>query len=118
ARQYFNHGSGRARTMIKHRRPPKVRQLLPLGALGMNVISLASGLGFGWPFFIPGLAYFGACLTGGALLAVTQRDLAGCAAGPAAIIMHHGWAAGFIWRALCASLSKTPRNAASRAALH
>ncbi len=109
ARQYFNHGSGRAKTMLKHRRPPKVRQLLPLGALGMNVLSLASGLGFGWFFFLPFIAYAGACLTGGIFLAISQRDPAGCAAGPAAMIMHQSWAAGFVYRLLRASTSKTSR---------
>jgi succinoglycan biosynthesis protein ExoA len=109
ARQYFNHGSGRARTMLKHRRLPKLRQLLPLGALGMNTLSLASGVGFGWPFFLPALAYVGACLTGGALLAFSERDPAGCAAGFAAMIMHQSWAAGFVYRAICVSASKASR---------
>lgn len=117
ARQYFNHGSGRARTMLKHRRPPKVRQLLPLGALGMNMLSLASGLGFGWPFLLPSLAYAAACLTGGVSLAISQRDPAGCAAGPAAMIMHQSWAAGFIHQLLWASRSRTPRIPVSGEAL-
>ncbi len=97
ARQYFNHGSGRARTMLKHRSRPKVRQLLPLGAFGMNILSLASGLGLGWPFLLPALAYAGACLTGGLVLASTKRDPAACASGLAAIAMHQSWAAGFIY---------------------
>jgi succinoglycan biosynthesis protein ExoA len=117
ARQYFNHGAGRARTMLKHRHPPKIRQLLPLGALGMNMLSLASGLGLGWPFFLPSLAYAGACLSGGLYLAISRRDLAGCAAGPAAIIMHQSWAAGFICRALRVSISKSFRLPASSEAL-
>ena len=116
ARQYFNHGSGRARTMFKHRRPPKVRQLLPLGALGVNVLSLASGIGFGWPFFLPSLAYAGACLTGGSFLALSERDPAGCAAGPAAMIMHQSWAAGFIFRAFRVLVSKA-RSSVSKEAL-
>jgi succinoglycan biosynthesis protein ExoA len=118
ARQYFNHGSGRARTMLKHRCPPKIRQLLPLGSLGMNVVSLASGLGFGWPFFLPGLAYMGACLAGGLFLALSERDPAGCAAGPAAIIMHQSWAAGFIYRAFRNSVSQAPSIPASEKVLH
>jgi succinoglycan biosynthesis protein ExoA len=108
ARQYFNHGSGRARTMLKHRRPPKIRQLLPLGALGMNVISLALGLGLGWPFLLPGLVYMGACLTGGVVLAFSERDIAGCAAGPAAMVMHQSWAVGFIYRAFRVAISRVP----------
>jgi succinoglycan biosynthesis protein ExoA len=117
ARQYFNHGSGRARTMLKHRQPPKVRQLLPLGALGMNMFCLASGLGFGWPFLLPSIAYVGVCLTGGLFLAASERDPAGCAAGLAAIIMHQSWAAGFTYRALRVSTFKTPRVPVSEEAL-
>jgi succinoglycan biosynthesis protein ExoA len=109
ARQYFNYGSGRAKTMLKHRRVPKIRQMLPLGALGMNVVGLASGLGFGWPFFLPSLVYVAACLSGGLFLAASTRDPAGCAAGPAAMIMHQSWAAGFVYRLLRVSTSKASR---------
>lgn len=106
ARQYFNHGSGRAKTMLKHRRPPKVRQLLPLGALGMNIASIASSLGFGWLFLLPSLGYAAACLSAGLFLAVSKRDPAGCAAGPAAMVMHQSWAAGFVYRILRVSVFK------------
>jgi succinoglycan biosynthesis protein ExoA len=116
ARQYFNHGSGRARTMLKHRRPPKVRQLLPLGVLTTNMLSVPLGLGFGWPFFLPSLAYIGACLTGGVVLALSGRDSAGCAAGPAAMVMHQSWAAGFVYRAVRISASKIFRTQLSKEA--
>jgi succinoglycan biosynthesis protein ExoA len=99
ARQYFNHGSGRARTMFKHRRILKIRQSLPLATLGMNVFSLASGLAFGWPFFLPGLAYIGGCMSWGVFLSVSERDPAGWVGGLAAMIMHQCWAAGFSYRA-------------------
>lgn len=118
ARQYFNHGSGRARTLIKHRRRPKIRQLLPLGALGLNVLSLAAGLSFGWPFFLPSLAYVGACLFGGMSLAVLERDPAGCAAGPAAMVMHQSWATGFICRVFRVVVSEAPPTPSSREALY
>ncbi|MBR1279660.1 glycosyltransferase family 2 protein [Bradyrhizobium sp. AUGA SZCCT0283] len=117
ARQYFNHGSGRARTMFKHRRPPKIRQLLPLGALGMNALSLVSGLGLGWPFFLPSLAYMGACLTGGVFLAFSGRDPAGFAAGPAAMVMHQSWAAGFVYMAFRVTVSKASPIRASEEVL-
>jgi succinoglycan biosynthesis protein ExoA len=94
--------------MLKHRSRPKVRQLLPLGAFGMNMLSLASGLGFGWPFFLPALAYTGACLTGGLILASTKRDPAASASGLAAIAMHQSWAAGFIYRIIRVSVSRKP----------
>jgi succinoglycan biosynthesis protein ExoA len=111
ARQYFNHGSGRARTMLKHRRPPKVRQMLPVVALGMNVLSLAAGIGLGWPFLLPSVAYVGACLSGGLLLAASERDPAACAAGLAAITMHQSWATGFVYTVLRVSISKASRSA-------
>ena len=109
ARQYFNHGSGRARTMLKHHRAPKVRQMLPVAALGMNVLSVASGLGLGWPFLLPSVAYVGACLSGGLLLAATERDPAACAAGLAAMTMHHSWATGFMYKVLRVSVSRASR---------
>jgi succinoglycan biosynthesis protein ExoA len=83
----------------------------------MNTLSLASGLGFGWPFFLPTLAYVGACLTGGAFLALSKRDPAGCAAGLAAMIMHQSWAAGFVYRAFCVSASRASRVSLSKEAV-
>src|SRR5262249_14985020 len=96
ARQYFNHGSGRARTMFKHRSPPKVRQLLPVAALVGNLCSVTFGVGFGWPFFLPILVYLGTCPAWSGLRARSERDPACLASGPAAMIMHHSWAAGFV----------------------
>jgi succinoglycan biosynthesis protein ExoA len=116
ARQYFNHGSGRARTMFKHRAVPKIRQLLPLVTLGMNVFSLASGLAFGWFFFLPTIAYIGACTGWGMFSALSERDAAGSAGGLAAMIMHQSWAAGFVYRAFRVSASKASRVSASNAA--
>lgn len=110
ARQYFNHGSGRARTMFKHRRMLNLRQSLPLATLGMNVISLASGLAFGWPFFLPGIAYIGGCMTWGAFLSVSERDPAGWVSGLAALIMHQSWAAGFSYRAFRIAASHATRR--------
>jgi succinoglycan biosynthesis protein ExoA len=71
----------------------------------------------GWFFVLPSLAYVGACLTGGILLALSERDPAGCAAGLAAIIMHQSWAAGFVWRAFRVSVSKASRISLSKEAL-
>jgi len=106
ARQYFNHGAGRARTMFKHRNPPKLRQLLPLAASGMNLCSVVLGISVGWPFFLPALAYLGACTAWGGVLAQSEGDLACLASGPAAMIMHHGWAAGFVCMAIRLTIRK------------
>lgn len=117
ARQYFNHGSGRARTMFKHRYPPKIRQLLPVAVLGMNVASLATGLGLGWPFFLPAIAYAGTCMTWGMLLAVSDRDPAVTVSGLAAMIMHQSWAVGFAFRSLRIGARRIARLIIDRRAL-
>ncbi|MGJ4951798.1 glycosyltransferase family 2 protein [Bradyrhizobium sp. HKCCYLS20291] len=117
ARQYFNHGSGRAKTMLKHRQQPKLRQMLPLGALGMNVTGIALSCVFGGLFLLPSALYAGGCLAAGAWLAVVNRDVAGCAAGPAAMIMHQSWAAGFGYRVLRSWRSRTARIKVERRAL-
>jgi succinoglycan biosynthesis protein ExoA len=113
ARQYFNHGSGRAKTMLKHRRAPRLRQMLPLAVLGMNLLGAASAIGFGWLSLVPSMLYGGACLIGGVCLAIVKRDLAACAAGPAAMIMHQSWAAGFSHRVVSSLLSRAPQIAVS-----
>ena len=65
--------------------------------------------------FLPAFAYVGACLTGGVLLASTQRDPAGCAAGLAAMAMHQSWAAGFIYRIFARiSFQSVPRASIHR----
>jgi succinoglycan biosynthesis protein ExoA len=99
-RQYFKHGSGRARTMFKHRRLPQMRQVLPITALGTNLISLAAGIGFGWPFFLPGFVYLGTCAIWGGVLARSERDAACIGSGVAAVIMHHSWAVGFLYQSV------------------
>jgi len=99
-RQYFKHGSGRARTMFKHRRLPQMRQVLPLTALGTNLVSFAAGIGFGWPFFLPGIVYLGTCAIWGGVLARSERDPACIGSGVAAVIMHHSWAAGFLYQSV------------------
>jgi succinoglycan biosynthesis protein ExoA len=94
-KQYFKHGSGRAKTLVTHRVMPKVRQLAPIVILGGVVggaalmpLNLYSGL-------LP-LAYFLACLAWGAAAALKQRDVWLLAMAPAAVAMHLGWGAGFL----------------------
>ncbi|HLH93088.1 MAG TPA: glycosyltransferase family 2 protein [Xanthobacteraceae bacterium] len=108
ASQYFKYGSGRARTMFKHRCPPKLRQALPLAVLGTNVASAILGVGAGWIFLSPLLAYATLCLAWSVMLAGSRRDAACLASGLAAAVMHHGWATGFVYRS--AQLLAAPRS--------
>jgi succinoglycan biosynthesis protein ExoA len=96
ARQYFAHGSGRARTVLKHRARLQLRQVLPIGALAVNLSSVVLGVVAGWPFFTPVVVYIAACLGWGIVLALSERDTACLASGLGAAVIHNSWAAGFI----------------------
>jgi succinoglycan biosynthesis protein ExoA len=100
ARQYFKHGAGRASTLLKHRTPPGVRQMLPVAAMIACLLSL--GLAILHPAFLAVPAgYGGACTAWGLMLAAWQRQACLILAGPAAITMHMSWAVGFVHRLCC-----------------
>jgi len=92
-KQYFSYGKGRARTVLKHYTPLKVRQAAPL-AIAPAVAGLALAPFF-WAFAIPALLWIAASLSLGVIVGLKQRDAAAFASGPAAMIMHLAWSAGF-----------------------
>jgi glycosyltransferase involved in cell wall biosynthesis len=94
ARQYFRYGAGRARTLLKHRRLPTLRPVLPfLGAVGGAVLTATSFL---HPLTLPAL---GAYL----FLCAIEAIRVGRRAGPTAIplvaaifpVLHLAHASGF-----------------------
>ncbi|WP_309089836.1 glycosyltransferase family 2 protein [Phenylobacterium sp.] len=95
-KQYFSYGKGRARTVLKHFTPLKIRQTLPL-AVAPAVASLAAAPFF-WAFAVPALVWMAAALSFGLLLGVRKRDPAAALSGVAAMIMHLAWSAGFWWQ--------------------
>ena len=96
-RQYFNYGMGRAKTLFKHGKRPKLRQSLPLGVAPAVVLAALAPLN---PIFaLPALAWAGLCLAYGAALGFRAKSFCAAMSGVAAIIMHFGWSAGFIWAA-------------------
>jgi succinoglycan biosynthesis protein ExoA len=95
ARQYFRHGAGRARTLLKHRLKPRPRQMAPVVALGLCLAGLLA-LPVLPAFSLPALAYPLGCCGWGAVQAVRQRDPWLLAAGPALVTMHLSWALGFL----------------------
>jgi succinoglycan biosynthesis protein ExoA len=113
AQQYYQHGTGRARTLRKHHLRPRLRQAAPAGMLGACVAALAIA-----PFapepaaFV--LLYPGACLGWGAAQAARQGRPALLLAGAALVTMHLAWAAGFLrglmrkYAAAPATVSSTP----------
>lgn len=92
-KQYFSYGRGRARTVLKHYTPLKVRQAVPL-AIAPAVASLALAPVF-LPFAIPALMWMAAALGLGLVVGLKKRDPAALASGVAAMIMHLAWSAGF-----------------------
>lgn len=104
ARQYWNYGRGRARTVRKHHLRPRLRQLAPavnlallLAGAALILAGLATGqgglvaAGAVWP-----LLYAGLLLSASLWMALKHRDPAGLWAGPALAAMHLPWGAGFL----------------------
>lgn len=97
ARQYWNYGGGRARTVWKHRLKPRPRQMLPVVNLAFLLASLALA-----PVYPPlaayPLAYLLALCAVSLVCAAELRSAAGLWAGPALGTMHCAWGGGFLAR--------------------
>lgn len=108
ARQYLNFGAGRARTLLKHRRKPRLRQVVMIGVAPAVAMAAFAPVFLG--FALPFLLWLGACLAAALRLAVSENRLGALGAAPLAAIMHLAWSAGF-WR----QLLMRPRVAAQTA---
>ncbi|MEM1105047.1 MAG: glycosyltransferase family 2 protein [Pseudomonadota bacterium] len=95
ARQYFNYGKGRARTLLKHKIRPRPRQVFPVLNTAALIASLAAAPVFPLALVYP-LAYALALAGASAWLTVKHRSACALLAGPAAGIMHIAWSAGFL----------------------
>ena len=106
-RQYVNYGAGRARTILKHRALPKIRQLAPAAVLPAALLALAT------PVLraaaVPLLIWAGFCLVYGIVLGLRTKSCAAAASGLAAMIMHVAWSVGF-WMSLLRELFGTRRR--------
>jgi len=116
ARQYYNHGRGRGRTVMRHRLIPKLRQMLPPAALLGTTGGLALSL-LHPAFMIVPLTYLAICHGFALVSAVRERDSCLLAAGFAAMIMHFAWSFGFL-RSIAAGLVTRIGNAAEGEAQH
>lgn len=112
ARQYFAHGGGRARTLLKHGTAPRPRQMAPVAVLLGLGGSLAVAPLFP-AFAAPALLYPLACLGWGVARATTAKDAALLLAGPALMTMHLAWAGGFLRRVIAGRRSLPVREAPS-----
>jgi succinoglycan biosynthesis protein ExoA len=109
ARQYYNFGRGRAKTLLAHNIRPKLRQLLPLVLTGILFASLSLSPIFSVFLIVPVAI---AALYGGysVVSAVGKRDGALLWTGPAAFVMHVCWASGFIVSCLSCLRNRTSRH--------
>ena len=113
ARQYFNHGSGRAKTMLKHRVLPRLRQTKVMMVL--PAVLLAALAGLHWAFAVPMAVWLAYCLAAGLREAVLRRDVRLVLVGLSAMLMHLGWSVGF-WRQILHGLPlarRRPRKGAA-----
>jgi succinoglycan biosynthesis protein ExoA len=115
ARQYYSHGRGRARTLFAHKLAPALRQLLPPAILLVNSAAILLALAYPWLMIVPSF-YGGACCLAGVWSAIRSRELCGLAAGPAAVVMHMSWAAGFTAQALAGRSRPAPPPGGRRTA--
>ena len=104
--------------MLKHYAPLKLRQALPLAVAPAALGAALSPLF--WPLALPALLWMLTALTLGGALAVRKGEAAALLSGPAALIMHLAWSAGFWNQLMCHSgerkvsdLLALPRHAAS-----
>jgi succinoglycan biosynthesis protein ExoA len=96
-RQYYNYGKGRARTIKKHPRSLRLRQLLVPMHLVISLISiiiaacLQNPLFLAWPIF-----YVTVLILNSLITPFTQRSLCGALTGISAFVMHTAWGLGFL----------------------
>ena len=93
ARQYFNHGRGRARTLRKHRTAANRRQLLVIGVAPALVMSALAPVSL--VFALPALVWATAAIAGGLSVAIAERSLILAVSGLIAMLMHLSWSVGF-----------------------
>jgi len=95
ARQYFNYGKGRARTIIKHREVPKLRQLIPPATLVACVLGVALAPFTPWGLILPA-GYLAVLAAASVAMALKKRSVCGLLAGVASATMHMSWSAGLL----------------------
>ncbi len=93
ARQYFNYGKGRARTLLKHGEKPRLRQLIPPATLVACLLGFAVAPFSLWGLILPG-GYIAALVLASLAVAVKHKSLCGLMAGAASATMHTSWSAG------------------------
>lgn len=105
ARQYWNYGRGRARTVLKHRMRPRPRQIIPVMNLAGLVLALLLAPVSHWLLLFP-VAYAGVLVAVSCIGVVRVGTACGLWAGVALGAMHNFWGAGFIWQVIRGKLAR------------
>jgi succinoglycan biosynthesis protein ExoA len=96
ARQYFNYGRGRSRTVRRHPGSLRLRQFLVPAHVALTLLavllSAVEPVLLAWPAIY--LAILGLTAV---MLSAKHRSFCGLLALPAAVVMHFAWALGFFW---------------------
>lgn len=95
-RQYYKFGEGRAKTVLKHKMIPRIRQMIPVGVAPAVVLAAIGFLFsisiFKTPFYLWALI----CLSYGVFMAYGAKDKDIILSGWAIMVMHFAWSVGFI----------------------
>jgi succinoglycan biosynthesis protein ExoA len=94
-KQYFNYGVGRSRTVRRHPRSLRVRQLAVPMHVAWSLAAVALGAWF-TPLLLWPTLYVGALVAVSLGFAVRRHSSCGLLAGPAAAVMHTAWGSGFL----------------------
>ena len=92
-KQYYRYGAGRSRTVQLHHTPLKLRQLAPISIAPICILAL-----FGWVSWVlevPALCWAFVAIAFGIYLAVKAKSASVALSGPAAMVMHLAWSAGY-----------------------
>lgn len=98
-RQYINYGRGRVRTLLKHRKFPHLRQILPVAVAPAAVLTIVAILLSSSLLAAPLFLWATLCITYGILIAVKSDYISLLPVGLVAMIMHLAWSLGF-WHGL------------------
>jgi succinoglycan biosynthesis protein ExoA len=96
AKQYFNYGRGRSRTVRRHPASLRLRQFLVPSHVALTLcamlLSPVEPIALAFP-----AAYLAVLTLTAAMIAAKHRSVCGLLALPAAVTMHFSWALGFFW---------------------
>jgi succinoglycan biosynthesis protein ExoA len=95
ALQYWRYGRGRARTVLKHRLRPRLRQIAPTVTFAVVALSLALAPFLPLLLLLPA-GYFGLLAGVSLWTSLRHRSACGLWAGPALAAIHLPWGAGFL----------------------